>query len=238
MQSSHSRPESGRRYRNEAYEGLKRRWNRIVFGSILSAVVFHAGVLHLWPRTEVSGVFKKTNAPTHLLSVATLASYELPPPPGAIPVTSLPAVESPVFQLEDLAVEEMDGLLPEFFERVAIDFRLPRTQVENAAFARFVHFAPSMVRPRIANMGDVERFLRRHYRPILERTGITGEVKVNFWIDEDGSVQRADIMVTSGSMALDRLAMELSGIVRFTPARTRNIPVAVQVAIPIVFETT
>jgi TonB family protein len=237
MRDTHPRPEPRPRYRNDSYERLKSGWNRVVLGSILSAILIHAGVFHFWPHTEIPGRFRQANAPTHLLSVASMASHELPPPPGAIPVPSLPTVEAPTFAFDDLATEEMDGLLPEFFERLAINLDLPPLPSENPEFARYVHFAPSMVQPRIANIQDVKQFLRRHYRPILDATGITGSVKVNFWIDEGGEVQRADIMETSGSEALDRLAMELSEIVRFTPARARNTPVAVQVLIPIVFET-
>ena len=135
----------------------------------------------------------------------------------------------------DFRLDEQD-LLPDFYEQLSFELPPPTIRDETPDLSRFVRYARNMSRPRISNMGEVEVFLQHHYRPLAEATGLRGEVLVYFWIDELGLVEKALVYRTSGSIALDEVAVELTDIVKFRPAQHRGSPVAVRVMMPIVFQ--
>lgn len=103
-------------------------------------------------------------------------------------------------------------------------------------WATYSRFAPSMILPEITNRNEMKRFLDRRYAPLVRSSGAQGTVMVRFWIDETGSVQRAEINVSSGWRQLDELALELAEILRFAPAYQAGAPLRVLVELPIRFE--
>jgi TonB family protein len=97
--------------------------------------------------------------------------------------------------------------------------------------------SPAMIPPDIRNRGEVARFLSRSYRRILRGREMTGVAVLHFWIDESGDPQRATLVMSSGNVELDTLALSLPSVIRFRPARRGKVPVPVIAMVPIRFET-
>src|SRR5690606_26618686 len=115
---------------------------------------------------------------------------------------------------------------------------LPAPSAGDAAdeWASYERLSPRMVRPEILNRDEVRRFLERRYERIIRATGATGVAMLTFWIDEEGSPQRVELASSSGHEQLDEAALELSEVIRFTPAVHAGKPVRVKVDVPIRFQ--
>lgn len=98
-------------------------------------------------------------------------------------------------------------------------------------------FTPFTQRPELVNRTEVQALLAAHYPPLLRDAGIGGQALVWFFIDETGKVGKVQINRSSGHEALDRAALEIGSAMKFQPARNRDAPVPVWIAIPIVFAT-
>ena len=55
------------------------------------------------------------------------------------------------------------------------------------------------VRPSLTNEREVQRALEREYPTILRDAGIGGTVIVQFFIDEEGTVQQTLVATSSGT---------------------------------------
>jgi TonB family protein len=78
----------------------------------------------------------------------------------------------------------------------------------------------------IRNPIEVEQFIQRSYRSGDLGRGVDGSVSVALWIDEQGSVEWAEISQSSGRPDLDRVALALfSEIAQFRPARDEGVAV-------------
>jgi protein TonB len=97
----------------------------------------------------------------------------------------------------------------------------------------FSAFVPSMVAPRLLNPEEVERELRRTYPAMLRDAGVGGEVDVNLWLDESGTIVKAEIGRSSGHQSFDEAAMKVVGVMRLAPAQNRGRPVRVIVTLPV-----
>jgi TonB family protein len=97
-------------------------------------------------------------------------------------------------------------------------------------------FTPFTVAPSIVNRREVVEAMEREYPPLLRGAGIGGTVRVYFFIDAEGEVQKSLIDHSSGHQALDEAARRVAGVYRFTPALNRDRPVPVWVSFPITFQ--
>jgi protein TonB len=77
--------------------------------------------------------------------------------------------------------------------------------------------------------------MEAEYPPLLRDAGIGGTATVWFFLDETGTVRRVLLDDSSGHQALDDAAMRVAGQIEFTPARNRDEPVPVWIALPITF---
>lgn len=76
----------------------------------------------------------------------------------------------------------------------------------------------------IRNPAEVENFMRRTYRLGDLDPDAEGMVGVTLWIDENGSVEWAEISRSSGRSDLDEFALELfNEVIAFRPARERGV---------------
>ena len=228
-----------------AHQAREEQWNRYLRNALLCAALVHVGIVALWPEDERTRNYLELTTATQLIALAPAAEIEIPQPDPSAPRPRVPTMESTpeapaALDLDldvDFRLDEQD-LLPDFYEQLSFELPPPTIRDETPDLSRFVRYARNMSRPRISNMGEVEVFLQHHYRPLAEATGLRGEVLVYFWIDELGLVEKALVYRTSGSIALDELAVELTDIVKFRPAQHRGSPVAVRVMMPIVFQAT
>ena len=97
-------------------------------------------------------------------------------------------------------------------------------------------FTPFTVAPTIVNREEVIAAMREAYPPLLRDAGIGGTVLVYFFIDEKGVTSDVRIHESSGHTALDRAALDVARIYRFSPAKNRDEDVPVWVQFPVTFQ--
>ncbi|MQA90768.1 MAG: TonB family protein [Gemmatimonas sp.] len=210
----------------------RRSWAALRNRSIVVAVAFHAGLLAFTPEAEVeySDGARPGRAP--LTGLITVRAPHATEPPAEVPRPALPTVAEIELDPASLLAAQELALIE---DSPVISLPTPPIRTETDEWATFEKFAPSMVRPDISNRREVVRYLERFYTPILRRTGATGQVILDFWIDEKGMPRRAAIVTSSGREELDDLSMSLSKLIRFRPALRAGEPIRVQVRVPIHF---
>jgi TonB family protein len=225
----------GRGPHTSANERLKESWNLWLYGSLAMAAVAHALVFAFWPDSVIDEEAYRRGSPATILAIGAAPEAPIPLPPAdlrvrapALPVIAPVEVET----LPALAVSLPTFHEPSLTDRSAL---VPGPIVNPDRWLDYESFASYLSYPRIRNEREVERFLSRHYEPLLQLTGASGVVQVAFWIDEGGEVWRAELAESSGFRVLDSLAMRLSGLLRFSPAMRLGQPVRVQVRVPIIF---
>jgi TonB family protein len=92
-------------------------------------------------------------------------------------------------------------------------------------------------RPRLRNSRTVQDEMGRRYPAHMRRMGLGGTVRVWAFVDERGRVTRRRLAETSGNCELDRAALDVARVMRFTPATRDGRAVAVWVALPVTFGT-
>jgi TonB family protein len=97
-------------------------------------------------------------------------------------------------------------------------------------------FTPYTVAPDIVNRLDVQKALEAEYPDDLREAGVGGTANVWLFVDETGIVTDTRIQRSSGNPKLDTAALKVAGLMRFTPARNKEEPVAVWIAIPLTFQ--
>lgn len=98
-------------------------------------------------------------------------------------------------------------------------------------------FTPYTVKPNLLNRDEVAKALVRNYPPELRNAGVGGLTMVWILLGADGNVIRAQLRETSGNTQLDSAALAVARMMKFTPARHRDAPVEVWIALPIVFKS-
>lgn len=97
--------------------------------------------------------------------------------------------------------------------------------------------SPPIERPKLLNLDEVLRNLRRFYPESERRAGREGAVRVNIHIGSDGSITGVDV-AASGGAAFDEAAEKVARLMRFAPARSQAGPVAVVIGQDMVFRLT
>lgn len=100
-----------------------------------------------------------------------------------------------------------------------------------------VAFSVVEVMPALLNGAEVKRALQRSYPPMLRDAGIGGRTALLLLIDEQGRVIEAKVKESSGHAALDRVALEVAPLMRFSPAMNRDQRVRVRAQVPLEFRT-
>ena len=213
--------------RETANDRFKKSFNTWFWGSVFAATVLHFVMFAFWPNMTAEDVSFDSE---ELEAVNIPPEIEIPPPPQAI---SRPA--TPVIAAADIS--EDITIAPTTFEDNPVEALPPPPDEEAVDLSSAPTFTPHTVRPDLTNQREVERALEREYPPILRDNGIGGQVTVNFFIDEEGTVQRALIAQTSGHASLDEAALRVANVCKFTPALNLDKVVPVWIAMPIVFQT-
>lgn len=91
------------------------------------------------------------------------------------------------------------------------------------------------VRPELQNARDVIRRLQDLYPPALRDAGIGGMAVVWLYVDTTGLVTKVQLKKSSGREALDDVALKLTDLLRFTPARLGNRKIAMWTELPYTF---
>jgi len=97
-------------------------------------------------------------------------------------------------------------------------------------------FTPYTVAPSILNRAEVIHAFADACTPRVRCAGISGTVKVWFFINARGTVDAVRLDRSSGHPELDRAALEVARVYRFSPALNRDQRVPVWVTFPITFQ--
>lgn len=209
-----------------ANDRFKRRSIVVSSNALILAVGIHFAAFALFPRMTAADI-----------NVVGPEDLEIIPPPKAPDIPEAPQrIQRPAAPvISEVVVDEQ--VLPPTDPRQWSREELLRPPAPRARDDSAVPFtAPMTVRPRLLNEREVARALERGYPALLREAGIGGTTLVWFFLDEDGRVLRTQVNATSGYDALDRAALEVAAIMRFSPAMNRNDRVRVWVSVPIRFE--
>ena len=208
---------------NDRFKGSFESW---LWGSMITATVFHFMLFQFWP-TQTAGDVSFTAAELELIEV--LPEIEIPPPPEAI---SRPA--TPV-EVTDVDLDVTIALTT--FEKNPVEV-LPPPPTDDGGVDLLANpvFTPMTVHPEIRNRREVQTALMREYPPLLRNAGIGGTVVVWFFISEEGQVLDRRVARSSGHVPLDEAALQVADVFRFSPALNRENIVQVWIQLPIAFE--
>lgn len=209
-----------------ANDRLKRTFSSWFWGSMIAATLLHAGTFAFWPELTAEDVSFEA---AELEAIELPPEIEIPPPPQQI---SRPA--TPVMAAAD--IDEDITIAPTTFEENPIEDLPPPPDEAETDLSAAPTFTPFTVAPGILNRNDVVRAMEREYPPLLRDAGIGGQVRVYFFIDEEGRVQDYRIDQSSGHQALDDAALAVADVYRFSAALNRDKKVPVWVSFPITFQ--
>jgi TonB family protein len=151
--------------------------------------------------------------------------------PDLVPTVLPPPAQSNTWKAEDFTGVGIKGGRGEGRELK------PGEEVNTISPSDAPRFVPMTQRPQLLNQPEVVRALERSYPTILREAGIGGKVGVWFFIDEQGKVLKTQLQEPSEHDAFNKAALEVAGVMKFSPAMNRDKHVPVWVAIPIVFST-
>lgn len=98
-------------------------------------------------------------------------------------------------------------------------------------------FTPFTRAPQLQNISEVQRQLEARYPVALREAGIGGSTDVWFYIGETGTVLKTQLQGSSGHPALDDAALDVAGLMEFSPAYNGDRAVKVWVSMPIAFRS-
>src|SRR5690606_38809463 len=194
-----------------ANDRMKRRSADWTARSIVLAVLLHFAVFNLTP-SMYSRAWGSASEPPKIVIPDDI---EIPDPPAAIQSPAEPVMGSTDIPNEvTIANTTCDDWKP---PEIA-----PPVRTEGRGSQEYERFTLSMVAPEILNVAEVERALQRNYPPILRDAGIGGKVYVNIWLDEKGTVMKAELAQSSGYPQMDAAALDVVDVMRLSPAQNRG----------------
>ncbi len=209
-----------------ANDRLKRTFSSWFWGSMIAATLLHAGTFAFWPELTAEDISFESE---ELEAIELPPEIEIPPPPQQIARPATPVMAT-------AEIDEDITIAPTTFEENPIEDLPPPPEEAETDLSSAPTFTPFTVAPSILNRNDVVRAMEREYPPLLRDAGIGGQVRVYFFIDEDGVVQDYRIDQSSGHQALDDAALAVADVYRFSAALNRDKKVPVWVSFPITFQ--
>jgi periplasmic protein TonB len=203
---------------------LRARYNRVLKISIIVSLALTIVAFKFFP--DVKGETVTMEGPQELFTVEDIQQTKQenrPPPPPKPPIP----IEAPADDvLEDIEIADTE-----------IDFDAqmeapppPEKKVEEEP----TYFVAVEEMP--APIGGILAIQKKIVYPeIAKRAGVEGKVYVLAFVDEAGTVTKAQIIKGIGA-GCDEAALDAVLKTKFTPGKQRGKPVKVQVSIPILFK--
>ena len=211
--------------RRSANDRFKDKSSAVVATALVLAVVAHAAAFELFPTLSAADL---TTTRSGIAVIDLPPETDIPPPPERIARPATPRVGT-VEMDEDLTIA------PTTFEsNPASELGPPPPTVSDASDRPT--FIPYDVAPRLINKREVVVALAQNYPRALQNVGIAGRVELWVFIDQQGIVVKSHVEASSGYPALDAAAQRVASVMRFSPARNRDLPTAVWISQPINFE--
>ena len=208
-----------------ANDRLKTSFSAWLWSSMIAATVAHFATFALWPTLTA----EVTVIDSEILTVIDVPDeIDLPEPPEELDVPARPVVSTVEID-DDVTIGKTT------IEANPPDVLPPPSSDDGARAVNTTTIFPYTVAPTILNSAEIVRALERAYPAFLRDAGVGGTVLVLFHIDEAGYVQDVRLDESSGHQALDRAALSVANLYRFSPALNRDQRVPVWVSFPIVF---
>jgi periplasmic protein TonB len=205
------------------------KYKRVIEISLIVALGFLVVAFKYFPDIEAQEV--QLEGPQELFQVEDIQQTKQenrPPPPPKPPIP----IEAPSDDLlDDVEIgdteidldAEMDAPPPPPEETNS-----KKTVEEEPQYFAVVEEMPSPV----GGLGAIQSKIV--YPEIAKRAGVEGKVFIKAFVDENGNVQKAEVMKGIGA-GCDEAALKAVKTTKFTPGKQRGKPVKVQVAVPVVF---
>lgn len=204
---------------------IKRKWQKIFEISLAVALLLLIVAFKFFPnfQTKQLGV----EVVQELVDVEDIVNTEqktAPPPPPKPPIP----IEAPSDEdLEDVEIEDTEL---DVEEEVAAP--PPPQEEEEEVQLDFFMAVEEMPEP----IGGITAIQKRIIYPeIAKRAGVQGRVYIKAFVDETGTVKKAEVIKGIGA-GCDEAAMAAVMKTKFKPGKQRGKPVRVQVSIPILFK--
>lgn len=186
---------------------------------VLGAVVliFYAFPRFLGDRARGSSFIDEV---VETFDIPPTQQFETPPPPSR---PSIPVESEDEDLAEDITIDETD--LDDF------DWEAPPPAPDEGPNIRFIPFDEAPV--PAGGYAALQKRVR--YPEIAQEAGIEGIVIIHAYIDINGRVTETIVIKGKPNTGLDEAAMDAIRRTRFKPAKQRDRPVGVWIAIPINF---
>jgi TonB family protein len=193
---------------------------------MIAATLAHAAVLGFWPELHAADF---TIEASELTAITMPPEITLPPPPEQIRRPASPVVTNARID-ENITIPTTN--LDEYVNQ---PLPAPRVQ-EQVDLSSQPTFTPMEVGPEIRNRDEFQRLLEAAYPPMLRDAGISGEVRLHFFINGEGVVEQVRLATGAVHEQFNDAALGVAPRLQFTPALNRGEPVPVWVELSIVFE--
>lgn len=213
-------------HQTTANDRFKQRSGRWFWGSLTAATLFHFGVFAFMPGFTAPVLGDDGHRDIEVLS---FPDIDIPKPPDPIPQPATPTIATGEVS-PDITIGRTT------FPDDAVTTLPPPPSTRSGDLPLTPTLTPFTERPVLKNQAEVAKALIRYYPPMLRDAGISGTVKVWFYIDQNGRVVKTQVNVSSGYDAFDAAAVKVASLMEFSPARNMDKKVPVWVSIPIVFQ--
>jgi len=204
---------------------IKRKWQKIFEISLAVALLLLIVAFKYFPNFQPKKM--GVEVVQELVNVEDIVNTEqktAPPPPPKPPIP----IESPTD--EDLDDVEIDDTELDVEEEVAAP--PPPQEEEEEVQLDFFMAVEEMPAP-IGGIAAIQK--RIIYPEIAKRAGVQGRVYIKAFVDETGTVKKAEVIKGIGA-GCDEAAIAAVMKTKFKPGKQRGKPVRVQVSIPILFK--
>jgi protein TonB len=205
-------------------DGYPRRIRLITLGTLLGVAV----ILFAFPRFQSgrqAGSAVTFEEIIEEFDIPETHQFDAPPPPSrpSIPIESMDEDYAEDITIEETALEDYEAWeVP------------PPPDNDPSSRIRFIpHDEPPVP---IGGYGAIARNLE--YPPIARQAGIEGTIVLQAFINDKGFVGEVVVMNGMPGTGLDEAAIRAIQQVRFKPAKQRDRPLGVWIAIPIEFQLT
>ncbi len=204
---------------------IKRKWQKIFEISLAVALLLLIVAFKYFPNFQPKKM--GVEVVQELVNVEDIVNTEqktAPPPPPKPPIP----IEAPSDEdLEDVEIEDTEL---DVEEEVAAP--PPPQEEEEEVQLDFFMAVEEMPAP-IGGIAAIQK--RIIYPEIAKRAGVQGRVYIKAFVDETGTVKKAEVIKGIGA-GCDEAAVAAVMKTKFKPGKQRGKPVRVQVSIPILFK--
>jgi len=196
---------------------FKKGYNKYLRNALFGAILVHFLLFYFTPQFE----FKPYVLREEFFEAIDLPEqFDIPPPPQEI---AQPAI--PIEAAEGEEVDEEADIAPTTFDRIDELPPPPPPPSEQAQDFYAFDEPPQLI-----------RFVSPRYPELAKQAGIEGTVLIRVLVGEDGKVQRASVIQSDVTPAMEKAAIAAAKKFLFKPAKQRTVPVRASMAIPIRFK--